>query len=153
MQLQEPASMRRPRFSLAWYGNAVYSKGGVMQTAIETPDYLADAKDAGLSEVECEAIARFVAMHPDAGDKIPGAGGARKLRFAGRGKGKSGGYRVIAFFSGSDIPVFLLNVFAKGEKVDLTPAERRELANVLKSMVDAYRAGVKGHVKGRSTHH
>ncbi|MGE0118142.1 MAG: addiction module toxin RelE [Dongiaceae bacterium] len=124
-----------------------------MQTVIETPDYLADAKRAGLSEAECDAIAQFVAIHPDAGDKIPGTGGARKLRFAGRSKGKSGGYRVITFFSGPDIPVFLLNVFAKGEKVDLTPAERRQLADVLKSMVEVYRAGVKRHVKGRSTHH
>lgn len=124
-----------------------------MQTVIETPDYLADAKRAGLSAAECDAIARFVAMHPEAGDKIPGAGGARKLRFAGRGKGKSGGYRVITFFSGTDIPVFLLNVFAKGEKVDLTAAERRAFANVLKSVAEAYRAGVKEHVKGRSTPH
>lgn len=78
---------------------------------------------------------------------------ARKLRFAGRGKGKSGGYRVITFFSGADIPVFLLNVFAKGEKVVLTPVERRELSNVLKSMVEIYRAGVKRHIEGRPTHH
>jgi hypothetical protein len=77
----------------------------------------------------------------------------RKLRFAGRGKGKSGGYRVVTFFSGIDIPVFLLNVFAKGEKVDLTPAERRELASVLKSLADAYRSGVRKNVKGRTTHH
>jgi hypothetical protein len=124
-----------------------------MQTVIETPDYLSDARHAELSEAECEAIVRFVARHPDAGDKIPGAGGARKLRFAGRSKGKSGGYRVITFFSGTDIPVFLLNVFAKGEKVDLTPAERRELAGVLRSLVATYRAGVKSHVKGGRAHH
>lgn len=124
-----------------------------MHTIIETPDYLADAKRAGLSEAECEAIARFVALHPDAGDKIPGSGGARKLRFADRGKGKSGGYRVITFYSGVDIPVFLLNVFAKGEKVDLTPAERRELASILRSLAETYRAGVKAYVKGRPTHH
>jgi hypothetical protein len=49
--------------------------------------------------------------------------------------------------------VFLLNVFAKGEKVDLTAAERRAFANVLKSVAEAYRAGVKEHVKGRSTPH
>lgn len=124
-----------------------------MHTVIETPDYLADAKHAELSEAECDAIVRFIAWHPDAGDKIPGTGGARKLRFAGRGKGKSGGYRVITFFSGVDIPVFLLNVFAKGEKVDLTPAERRELASVLRSLAEVYRRGVKSHVKGRRAHH
>jgi hypothetical protein len=43
------------------------------------------------------------------------------VRFAGKGKGKSGGYRVITFYSGSDIPVFLLNMFAKNEKADLAP--------------------------------
>ncbi len=83
----------------------------------------------------------------------PGTGGARKLRFAGRGKGKSGGYRVITFFSGSDIPVFLLNVFAKGEKVDLTPGERRELAGILSSLAETYRAGVRAYVKSRSADH
>jgi hypothetical protein len=37
--------------------------------------------------------------------------------------GKSGGYRVITFFTGTEIPVFLLNIFAKSEKTDLTPVE------------------------------
>jgi hypothetical protein len=55
-------------------------------------------------------------------------GGARKVRFAGRGKGKGGGYRVITFCSGAGLPVFPLTVFGKGRKVDLTQAERNELA-------------------------
>jgi hypothetical protein len=60
------------------------------------------------------------------------------MRFAGRGKGKSGGYRVITFFAGTNIPVFLLNIFAKNEKTDLTPKERRILKSVLADMVKAY---------------
>jgi hypothetical protein len=56
-----------------------------------------------------------------------------------RGKGKSGGYRVITFYSGEDVPVFLLNVFAKNEKTDLTQAERNELKTVLAALADAYR--------------
>lgn len=70
---------------------------------------------------------------------IEGTGGARKVRFAGKGKGKSGGYRVITFFSGTDIPVFLLNVFAKNEKTDLTSKERRVLKSILADMVKAYK--------------
>jgi hypothetical protein len=69
----------------------------------------------------------------------PRRGGARKLRFAGEGKGKSGGYRVITFYSGEDIPVFLLNVFAKNEKTDLSPAERNQFKTVLAALADAYR--------------
>ena len=93
-----------------------------MQTVIETADFLKDAKDAGLSEEERQEIVDFIAENPLAGDEMAGTGGARKVRFAAKGKGKSGGVRVITFYSGDDIPVFLLNVFAKGDKVNLTRA-------------------------------
>jgi hypothetical protein len=123
-----------------------------MQTVVETPDFIGDAKATGLSETEREAVVRYVSAHPDAGDIIPGTGGARKIRFAGRGKGKSGGYRVITFYGG-DIPVFLLNLFAKSDKVNLTQAERNELATLLRALADAYRRGVTRNVKGRTPHH
>jgi len=110
-----------------------------MQTVIETELFLRDAKSVGLSDEERDAIVNFVATNPDAGNEIRGTGGARKLRFAGKGKGKSGGYRVITFYSGDDIPVFLLNVFAKNEKTDLSQAERNELKTVLTALADTYR--------------
>jgi len=114
-----------------------------MQAVIETPDYLADAKAAGLSDAERRAIIDLVADNPIAGDQIEGTGGARKLRMAGRGKGKSGGYRVITYYGGGDIPVFLLAVFAKGDKVNLSPAERNELKKELAGLAADYRVGTK----------
>jgi len=110
-----------------------------MQTVIETADFLRDAKDAGLSDEERREIVDFIASNPLAGDEMAGTGGARKVRFAAKGKGKSGGVRVITFYSGDDIPVFLLNVFAKGDKVNLTKAERNDLKKILGSIADAYR--------------
>ena len=80
----------------------------------------------------------WIAANPASGDVIEGTGGARKVRFAGRSKGKSGGYRVITFFSGTDIPVFLLNIFAKNEKTDLAAKERRVLKSVLADIVQTY---------------
>jgi hypothetical protein len=65
-------------------------------------------------------------------------GRARKIRFGGKGKGKSGGFRVISFYSGADLPVFLLNVFAKNEKTDLTMAERNEFKATLAALAAAY---------------
>jgi hypothetical protein len=44
-----------------------------------------------------------IAEDPLEGEIIPGTGGARKRRFAGRGRGKSGGYRVISFYAGDDV--------------------------------------------------
>jgi hypothetical protein len=110
-----------------------------MHSVIETPSFLADAKDAGLSDEERMAIVDAVAADPMMGDEIKGSGGARKIRFAGRGKGKSGGYRVITFFSGPDIPVFLLNVFGKGDRANLSKAEVNMLRTILGRIVDAYR--------------
>lgn len=98
-----------------------------MHVIVESPDFVADAKAAGLAAGEMRRIVEYLARHPDAGDLIPGTGGALRVRFAGRGKGKSGGYRVITFYSGASLPVFLLTVFGKGQKVDLTQAERNEL--------------------------
>jgi hypothetical protein len=48
---------------------------------------------------------------------------------------------VITFYSGSGFPVFLLTVFAKGERADLSKAQRNALANLTKMLVDSYRTG------------
>jgi hypothetical protein len=122
-----------------------------MHAVVETPTYLRDARAAGLNDDERAAIVWYLATHPDAGDEIRGTGGARKIRFAGRGKGKSGGYRVITFYSGRDVPVFLLNVFAKGDRVDLSQAERNELRAMLATLVRRYREGMKQNVQSRKT--
>ena len=85
-------------------GNAAYT--APVQAVIETPDYLADARAAGLTDTEREAIVDFIATHPAAGDLIAGTGGARKIQFAGRSKGKSGGYRIITYYGCDDIRCF-----------------------------------------------
>ncbi|MBZ0302246.1 MAG: type II toxin-antitoxin system RelE/ParE family toxin [Anaerolineae bacterium] len=110
-----------------------------MHTIVETPVFMRSAKDARVTEAELDHIKDFLAHNPTAGDEMPGTGGARKVRFAARGKGKSGGYRVITFYSGEDIPVFLLDVYAKGEKIDLTQDEKNILRNILREIVETYR--------------
>ena len=91
-----------------------------------------------MSSDEVDAIVRYLAANPTAGDEITGTGGCRKVRFAGRGKGKSGGYRTVTFYSGRELPVFLLTVFGKGEKSDLTAAERAALKALTKDLVAEY---------------
>lgn len=111
-----------------------------MHTIVETPVFIRSAKRAGVTGAELDAIRTLLAKSPDAGDEIPGTGGARKVRFAARGKGKSGGYRIITFFSGEDIPVFLLDIYAKGERIDLTQSERNTLKQILAQLVKTYRS-------------
>jgi hypothetical protein len=116
-----------------------------MHAVIETPTYLADCRQAGVSDDEMSDIVAAIAIDPSAGDLIPGTGGARKLRFAGRGKGKSGGYRTVSFFGGKDIPVLLLALISKGERADLSQAERNELRKELAGFAESYRPNVRKH--------
>ena len=90
-----------------------------------------------------------IAGTPDAGDKIPGTGGARKVRCGTGTRGKSGGVRVITFYSGPLVPVFLLTLFGKGERADLSRTERNELRKVLSELVAAYRRGKESNDQGR----
>ena len=107
-----------------------------MHTVIETPAFLASAQEEGLSDDERAEIVAALARNPDAGELMPGTGGARKVRFAGRGKGKSGGYRVITFYGGWDIPLFLLDVYGKGSRANLSKAERNDASYILELVLN-----------------
>ena len=58
---------------------------------------------------------------------MPGTGGYRKIRFARQGMGKRGGTRVVYLYGGKDIPIFLMTVYAKNEKGNLSKAEQNAL--------------------------
>ena len=108
-----------------------------LHTVVETPEF--QRRLRGLLTVdERDALIDYLAAHPDAGDVMPGTGGARKLRWGVQGKGKSGGVRVITFFSGPPVPVFVLTVFGKGEKINLSKSERNALRKVLGELVAEY---------------
>ena len=81
----------------------------------------------------------FVAGNPEAGEIMPDAGGARKLRWGVAGRGKRSGARVIYYFHSELMPLFLLNVFAKNEKANLTKAERNQMAVLIPRLVAGYR--------------
>jgi hypothetical protein len=95
-------------------------------TVIETPSFLRDAKKL-LNDDEREALVNFLSYIPQAGTLIQGTGGIRKIRWAREDTGKSGAYRVIYFYHSMEVPLFLLNVFAKSEKENISQAERNEL--------------------------
>ena len=103
-------------------------------SVVETPAYLADAEKL-LSENERSTIITLVAQNPQCGDVMAGTGGFRKVRVAVGDRGKSGGARVIYYFYNQTAPVFLMAVFAKNEKENLSKAERNALAKVAKSIV------------------
>lgn len=103
-------------------------------TVAELPEYQRRARKL-LSESERDDIVNYLAAFPGEGDLIRGTSGVRKLRWQRGGRGKSGGVRVIYYFHSERIPLYLLTVFAKNERVDLSQAERNALAKLVEVLI------------------
>ena len=110
-----------------------------MRGIVFTPTFQRQAEREGLSEDDLFDIARSIASDPLGGDLMSGTGGARKVRHAGRGQGKSGGYRTILYFGSDDVPVFLLAIYGNAAKANLTTREKNQLAAMLPKIA-AYKA-------------
>jgi hypothetical protein len=117
-----------------------------MHGIVKLPPFLRSVKTLGMTEDEIADLEIDLANDPAIGDVIPGTGGARKFRIPLQGRGKSGGARVITYFGGDDIPVFIIDVFAKNVKTNLSKAEANELKAMLAVLADEYRASVKRKV-------
>jgi hypothetical protein len=103
-------------------------------TVAETALFVRQAAEVW-DEAGREAFVEFIARHPEAGDVIPDTNGVRKIRWARSGTGKRGGARVIYFYHNAGRPLYLLMVYAKARREDLSPEEKRavrRLAAVLK---------------------
>jgi hypothetical protein len=107
------------------------------QTVVELAIFERQAK-AIMSDDERSAIVDYIAANPDAGVQL--GGGLRKVRVAREGGGKSGGYRMLYVFGGIDIPLFLVGVFAKNEKGNLTKTEQAHLVQLSKALLASYDA-------------
>ena len=80
-----------------------------------------------LADDDYAKLQRYLAENPDAGPVIEGGGGIRKIRFALPGRGKSGGVRVIYYWSvGRDL-ILLLDIYAKNEQADLSADQTNRL--------------------------
>lgn len=100
-----------------------------MYTIVETPTFVADAKELW-SEEERGAFCAWISANPEAGDVIPGSGGCRKVRWARAGMGKRGGVRVIYFTRLANGEIWLLVIYAKNVQENIP-------AHILKAVREA----------------
>jgi hypothetical protein len=75
-----------------------------------------------------------IALAPDAWPVIAGTGGARKARAARGGRGKSGGARIIYYVVTRRDVLYLLDVYAKSAKEDLTNADKDEIRRLVAAL-------------------
>ena len=103
-------------------------------TVAETPLFVRQAGAVWDDDERLEFVT-YIAANPEAGDLIPETGGVRKVRWSRPGTGKRGGVRVVYFYHDAKRPLYLLMVYAKARKEDLSPEEKRtvrELTALLK---------------------
>ncbi|MFQ5708500.1 MAG: type II toxin-antitoxin system RelE/ParE family toxin [bacterium] len=96
---------------------------------IETPIFTEDI-DKFLGPNEYRALQLELIETPTKGKLIKGTGGARKLRFAIPGKGKSGGIRIIYYYQVNE-RIYLLLVYKKAKQADLTPKQRKTIKSLI----------------------
>ncbi|MEI6414184.1 MAG: DNA-binding protein [Pseudomonadota bacterium] len=97
-----------------------------MRTVIETPEFQKQA-DGLWSEDERIEFIIWIAKNPLAGDVIPGANGARKVRWSVNSQGKRGGVRVIYFNLSAQGVVYLVAVYRKSERGNLGAHEIKKV--------------------------
>ena len=96
-----------------------------MYTVVETPTFQKQAEKIW-SESERMDFIDWIAENPLSGNVIPGAQGARKVRWSVAGRGKRGGARVIYFNLTNQGVLILLMVYTKSEQSNLEPGEIRK---------------------------
>jgi hypothetical protein len=108
-----------------------------MFTIAELPEYIRRAEKL-MSASERLDIINYLAAHPKAGDLMEGTGGIRKLRWGRGAQGKSGGVRVIYYVHSELMPLYLLTLFAKNERANISMAQRHELSEVVDLLVQIW---------------
>ena len=109
-----------------------------MLTVAEVPEYIRRAEKLLTSDERLELV-NYLAARPKAGVLLEGTGGVRKLRWSRQGMGKSGGVRVIYYFHNDGMPLYALTLYGKGEKDNLSDAERNDLSKLVELLVGYWR--------------
>ncbi|MNH23283.1 Toxin HigB-2 [compost metagenome] len=98
---------------------------------IETPIFTQDVKEH-LGDDEYRELQSYLAGQPIAGDLIEGTGGLRKIRWSAKGKGKSGGVRVIYYHVSSAYQIRMILIYRKGIMDTLTDKQKAQLRAIKK---------------------
>lgn len=106
---------------------------------IETDNFLTEVSDL-LTAEELSGLKTYLARNPESGVVIPGTNGIRKIRWGQKSKnrGKRGGVRAIYYYRDLNMPLFLLAVYAKGKKTDLSDRDKEELKALVDKVVNLH---------------
>jgi len=109
----------------------------VKREFIRTATFERSWSAAGFGDKELRELENMLLLNPSSGTVIPHLSGARKIRFAPEGRGKSGGARVIYVDIVMKERMYLLLAYPKNAQASLTPDQTR----IIRNLIDALREG------------
>ena len=98
-----------------------------IETSIFTKEVQALLPDDSYRELQQALVVR-----PESGNIIPGSGKLRKIRYNLPGAGKRGGVRIIYYWDVPEDTIYMLLIYKKGRKKDLTHNEIKLLSKIVK---------------------
>lgn len=98
----------------------------------ETEVFKRAIKKEKISSDDFEELKKELSINPEKGDVIKNSGGVRKIRMSIDNKGKSGGARVIYFYFSIDEEIFLITVYKKGNKENVTDEDLKIFKKLVK---------------------
>ena len=84
-----------------------------------------------ISKADRQKMEEAIVADPGRAPLLRGTGGIRKLRWTGSGRGKRGGIRTIYFHHAGPEVIYMLTAYAKADRDDLTPADRKTLSRLV----------------------
>ncbi|WP_426034189.1 addiction module toxin RelE [Cypionkella sp. TWP1-2-1b2] len=96
--------------------------------------------DSVLTEDEKDRMIDWLALNPTAGDIIVATNGVRKCRWSYGRQGKRGGLRILYYFRDLNMPIYILAVYKKNEKLSITAGEKQMMRKLVEELVDVYAA-------------
>jgi hypothetical protein len=114
-------------------------------TLAEMEEYSVEA-DQWLSEEEHESLKEFLAFHPESGELVAGTNAIRLLRWPPKRAPGGQSYRVVYFFWDLNMPLYLLAIYRKGERIDLSEGRRQQLANMIAELIAEHSSKLRANI-------
>lgn len=101
------------------------------RTFIQTSEFVKNWQELGFTDDDLRRLELEILKNPKTGAIVQGTGGLRKMRFAFEGAGKSGSSRVCYVDFVIHKTVYLITVYPKNKKDNLSKAERNEIKKLI----------------------
>jgi hypothetical protein len=119
-------------------------------TIAELPSYSTDVS-AVLQEEDHESLKQYLALHPEAGDVIPGTAGIRILRWPIKRSRRVPALRFAYLFRDLNMPLYLLALYRPGERIDVRQEARDEMAMLVVNLVEQHYSDKLARLATKST--